>query len=234
MYKRKLRIIALIALIVCLGVGVYIWKSVDLYQFPDSGFYPLNGQKYDIAAGTEAKLDEETSVALITLAGEEISCSELCVYMDNSDAVVLTRTMGFFPQPEGDALEYYKLPCFSTIRNDGSNIVITRNNVEQIASGLFLFNGNNTYITLQPTVLTMGTTKVELSALSYVIACCDQWVQYYDYASDTYQIVYLENGTRVDMVYNEDFIIHADLDRVDYYGQENILVSAVDFFSEYK
>jgi len=235
MYRKKLRIIAIFALVMCLAVGYVFWTSLEKYVFKEAGFYPGNGMKYEVLPGDSAKLEKNEDYASLYLSGKDaMSGEELCVYSYARDAIILTSTMCFVTEPDDGVLHFYKLSAFTDIQRNLTNLLISTETRQYIGGGVLLYNGDDTYIVLEPAVLEYGENTIELSPLSYVIACNGQWVQYYDYNTDNYVIDYIEEGTDVVIGMDSfDINILADTDRIEFKGEDFMFFTAVSHLNDF-
>lgn len=87
----------------------------------------------------------------------------------------------------------------------------------------FLYDGKDLYFFIEKVTLKVNNDSVELSPYSYVIARYNNYISYYDKASDTYKTIDVGNsGITVE---NEFYKILVDKDIIDYNGENVILAS---------
>ena len=87
----------------------------------------------------------------------------------------------------------------------------------------FLYDGKDLYFFIEKVTLKVNNDSVELSPYSYVIARYNNYISYYDKASDTYKTIDVGNsGITVE---NEFYKIVVDKDIIDYNGENVILAS---------
>ena len=77
------------------------------------------------------------------------------------------------------------------------------------------------YFFIENTILSVNGEEIKLSPFSYVIAKYNNYVSYYDRASDTYQTIKTNDAVTVK---NEYYTIDVSKDTIDYYG-DNILLT---------
>lgn len=126
------------------------------------------------------------------------------------------------------ANEFYQ---YST--NDNSYIYYDVNNYKLIDKDYndsvrhsFLYDGNNLYFFLDKVKLKIGDKTVELSPLSMVIANLNNNVLYYDYESDTANLVkYAKQDVIAE---NKYYSINLMQDKVNYYGNTKLLMDQLD------
>lgn len=235
MNKKKIKFIAFISLVICLLVGLAIYRSQERYKFDEAAYYPDFEQQIPLMPGDKALLKRGSDYAVLYPSdGQALDGNQVCAFFRARNAVLLTSQMILF-RPAGDGtLTENRLSCFTEVEYSGSNCIVSRDDALKITEASFLYNGEDTIVLLQPAVIRYNGTEHKLSPLSYVITCYNNWVQYRDHSSGKYYFDYIELGDRVTVEIPEQGVsIFTDRDVVEYGGKEHMMVPFVSVFPDY-
>lgn len=218
------RMFVCLLLLILLIVVFCIYRIADKYlnysETVNENLYTFVGDvRYDFDADITSNRKGEISKVD---SKKNINFDSTPIYGKNS--VILPKKM-LVILGDNNLSEYRTLP-YTNIK-DGS--LITKDFNEKLEH-YFMFDGENTYFVSDAGVLKIDDKTVELSSMSFII-CDNNSVIYYDYASDSINLV--ENPSSV-VFENSTYYIDVKNDTV---GKEgNILPNTlkyIDFISVY-
>ena len=236
--KKNIRLIGIITvavLILCIAVGIYFMLTVQTMKFSEAGFYPVNGTKYSVAAGDKASMDGEKDIVIIERKNEfDIETDSLPVYYEDRNAICLMSTMAYYKPIQDKKFLTYKLNLFTELENINGSLEMKSGRDSDLLKRGFLFDGKDTYIFLQETVVKYGKKKITVPPLSYAVVNYNTWVQVYDRDGDNYTFEDINNGDVIAVCAdNEEYEINLGRDIVTFGDKEYLLHSSVDMYQSY-
>ena len=182
--------------------------------------------------------------------GAELNYSSDAVFRDEKDGIRVTDTNGKSPIVDTPLL--YKgetkltLPCnmilmvpsegmgvkrinyFTTVSENAGRVTFSADNKVAQSYGGFLYDGNDLYIFLEPTVLYIGEVmEIELPALSYAKVRYAQSVEYHNSETDEDKVVGI-NEVEVTASIKSGYMLNLCKDVIYTNAGESLLFSAVD------
>lgn len=182
--KQRLRNI----LIVIIPADIVVLAAVLILQFAHfAGSYTVEGTAYRYYAGQRVQLAEGTRLSRDAEGVTWMSAGELKgemtslpVYYEDRQTVVLPQPMIYYA---AGSITAVRAECFTeleyldngavTARSGGKEIPLTRG---------FMYDGEDTYLFLEPVTLSFNGYRMELGAMSYVVADYQNDVMVYNRA----------------------------------------------------
>lgn len=233
---KKIGIIVVALVILGVAAGIYFMLTIENFKTKEDAFYHVNGVSYEVSKDT--KISNETEENKVIIHKEEDFDLETSfgvpLYYKERDAICLMRQMAFYKPDQGSQFMIGKLQHFTEVELSGNAFVIKRHDAVGSESSGFLYDGNDTYIFLEPATVTYKGKKVKLSPLSYAVVYYDQWMQLYDYETGEY-ILEMDMGESAKAACKGEkpFEILLGYDTVTYGENEFLLNSAVDYYENY-
>lgn len=126
-----------------------------------------------------------------------------------------------------EAIKVRRLNRFTKVSENSGIIIYTSGKKKASSNGGFLFDGGDIYIFLEDTTLYIGSSAIELPAMSYAIAKYNRYVEYHN--SETGETVNSAlYETDVTARAKSGFELNLTNDVVYANGEEAIIYSAVD------
>lgn len=227
--KTKLEIIVLLLIVIAGLLALLLVNDAEKYKFVDSATYFVDGVEYEIPAGKFAKYDKETKTVYVDLDKDyKLYSKGLPAYYNNSKSMVLLNDMSIII-PSDNYLESNRLTYYTLLENDSdiSGSKISRNNNFEFVNKGFLFDGNNTYVFLEPVLLRVKNDILKLGTFSYVIACKDNYFEIYDIDSKYFDIIYTNESLDAEIQgTNSNFLLYPEVDYVSVNGGNGMLLSS--------
>ena len=120
-----------------------------------------------------------------------------------------------------------RLNYFTSIELDQGLAIIEKDKKRTVVSGGYLFNGVNTYILLEDSILEIGVNKVKVPALSYVIANYRNDLELYNSETRAYEYYFL-GGSDSFINVDDKYTIDVGRDVIIKDGRESLIFTAVD------
>jgi len=151
-----------------------------------------------------------------------VSLDSTPVYIKNKDSVIFPKEMSVvFPLKTRE----YQVNALAEVYEKNDLFYLNVRNLNKTFDHLFFFDGDNLYFFVDAVTLTIGKKKIELSPMSYVNASYMNFVEYYDYGSDTYKTININNEEVI--VKNDYMTINVVGDEVVY--KDNFTLLTKDF-----
>ena len=173
--KRETLILVIPAVLAALAVAAVLFfiKKDTGYVLPSDGTQIYAGATTGIPKGTSLFRDGQTGELKAEKGGEELYVTELPIYLDNKNAVVVPfETLLYKPR----AKSYGKAEfCTEVSGADGQIKAKSKGKVVGTSEG-FLFDGKNFYLFLEPVTVTYNQRTYELPVFSYAQAVYGNYV----------------------------------------------------------
>ena len=155
-------------------------------------------------------------------------------YKDILGKVLLPSKMEVI-YPDKGAL--YKLDDFTNIIQDSKVMYAKKFKKDKTKSinNTFLYDGDDLYLFLEETTITIGKKKYKLSPLSYAIVNYRQNVELYDYEKDEYTILDENQLTMSDVIAtnkNKNYTINMSVDSFSTGSSDQLLIKNIDYLNE--
>ena len=223
--KNKYNILIPIFLLIVLLIAVFLYsreyknnryaevKEVDVYQY-------FSGVKMEYVA----KISRNRKNVVLEYENKDfaVSLDSTPVYIKDKDNVIFPKEMSIvFPLKNRE----YQVNALSELYKENDLYYLNIRNLNKTYDNVFLFDCNNLYFFIDAVTLTIGKKKIELSPMSYVSASYRNFVEYYDYDSDTFKTINIKNEEVV--VSNDYMKINVAYDEVVY--KDSFMLLTKDF-----
>lgn len=213
--KKKYNILIPIFLLVVLLIAILLYtreyknnryayvSEVDVYQY-------FSGNKMEYVAN----ISRNKSDVILEYENKDyvVSLDSTPVYIKDKDNVIFPKEMSIvFPINNIE----YRVNALAEVYKKFDLYYLNIRNLNKNFDHLFFYDGNNLYFFVDNVTLTVGNETIELSPLSYVSALYLNFVEYYDYESDTYGMIDISNNEKV-VVMNEYMTINVATDEIQY------------------
>lgn len=180
--KAAAAIMASVTAIVVLSV--FIVMNAGKETLGSDAYQYFNDRRFGYPAGTKLELKENE----ITLkAGNSSASADTTpIYYAEKEELVTTRNMSYVNPRTGE--ERY-LPIFTTLyKNADGQVCIRKNKKELVLDGGFLFDGQDTYVFLDPVTLNYAGRKYEAAPFSFAVVTMDGDTRTYLYGTEDYSV----------------------------------------------
>lgn len=145
-------------------------------------------------------------------------------YKDIDNRIILPEDMAVVSPSEQGKMQ--RITYFSEIQIKDNIAYLEYQNKKQSLEQNFLFDGNNLYVFLQETEITIGEQTFKMSPLSYAIVTYRESVEIYQKSEDTYHIFEDVNIGNV-MAKTEKYSINMSNDSLILGEKEQLLLSSI-------
>ena len=164
--KKPLHTILPIVLCVAIVAGViYIANAIGVYTVDEPIYRFDTGARLDYVGRTSFERDDESGEITIKNKGEKAVLDGAPIYFtDDPNKMLLPTQMAvIYPKARTHGRSGFNME----INREGQQITaIVRSNTIDVSKA-FLYDGNNTYVFLEPMTIIMGMQEIELPAYSY-------------------------------------------------------------------
>lgn len=185
--KRRLRNI----LMIVIPADIVVLAALLIVQFAQmAGNYTIEGTAYRYYAGQQIQLSDGTKLSrnaegqTIMKGGQlEGEMTSLPVYYEDRQTVVLPYPMVYY---ESGNVVGVRADCFTELDylDNGAVTAVLGNRQESLVRG-FMYDGEDTYLFLEPVTLSFNGYRIELGAMSYIIADYQNDIMVYNRADGT-------------------------------------------------
>lgn len=201
--KNKYNVLIPIFLLLVLLIAVLLYsreyknnryatvEEVNVYQY-------FSGVKMEYVA----KIGRNRKNVILEYENKDfaVSLDSTPVYIKDKNSVIFPKEMSVvFPLKTRE----YQVNALAEVYKENDLFYLNVRNLNKSFDHLFFFDGNNLYFFVDAVTLTVGKKKIELSPMSYVNASYLNFVEYYDYESDTYKTI---NITNEEVVVKNDYM----------------------------
>lgn len=209
--KNKYNVLIPIFLLLVLLIAVLLYSKeyknnryavvdeVDVYQY-------FSGVKMEYVA----KIGRNRKNVILEYENKDfaVSLDSTPVYIKDENNVIFPKEMSVvFPLKTRE----YQVNALAELYKENDLFYLNVRNLNKSFDHLFFYDGNNLYFFVDAVTLIVGKKKVELSPMSYINASYMNFVEYYDYESDTYKTINITN---------EEVIVKNDYMTVNVVGDE--------------
>ncbi|GEM_PF-6652729 len=225
--KTLLSILVTILIIDVIAAAYLFLNFFETYKLKENCTYFINGIDYPISEGTEVSVSRKSEVLIIKNGNEEIETNSLPIYMDGTDGIVLTRKM-LYVYPKDDIMKLNTLNYYTEVSFDKTISVlrIDNGNKKKDANCGFLYDGSNTYIFMNDTVLMYNDKVIELGRFSYLVVNYNETVEFYNTKNNQYIYENFDGDVNVYDTAN-GYSVNLNNDTCLYKGSEMILFGKI-------
>lgn len=229
--KNRYNILIPVFLLIVLLIAIFLYASeyknnryayvdeVEVYQY-------FSGVKMEYTAriGRNKKnviLDYENKDYVVSLDSTP-------VYIKDKDNVIFTKEMSIVYPLED---KQYQVNALAEVYKQFDLYYLNIRNLNKTFDHLFFYDGNNLYFFIDNVTLTVGNQSIQLSPMSYVSALYLNFVEYYDYATDTYGMLDISNNSEV-IVKNDYMTLNVATDKMIYNDGFTLLTNDFSYLSK--
>ncbi len=210
-------------LLVLLVLLVY-WYVDGLSAYkPGVGTYQIIGQTV-LEYAPNATFRSSDGNQTVTSGSDKMPMLDTPILYRGDTKLTLSRNMLLMVPSEGTKVT--RINQFTTLTKGESLITYTLDNKSAVSYGGFLYDGEDTYIFLDDSVLTIGPLDIELPALSYARVQYNNTVEYHNSETDESDI-YPLHDVEVTLK-TKDYELNLGKDVIYTNMGEALLYSAVD------
>ena len=194
--------IILIMVLVILAVAYYI-KNLEKTSFENHEFYQYFGNmKFEYTGNLEIS-KETNGITNLTMNDVELQLGSIPIYYkDVENRLIFPEDMAIVFT--NGKFKIQRINYFSELQLESNIISLNYQDKKMGIKDAVLYDGDDMYVFIEPTTLTVGDQTFELSPLSYVIASFRNNVEIYQKDKDTVHII--ENVTHSNVfVKNEKY-----------------------------
>ncbi len=194
--KQRLRNI----LIVIIPADIVVLAAMLILQFAQfAGSYTVEGEAYRYYAGQRVQLADGTRLSQNSEGDTQMATGDsvgemtsLPVYYEDRQTVVLPKAMIYYAAGSVTAV---RAECFTELDYlDNGAVTAVSGGKEVSLSRGFMYDGEDTYLFLEPMTLMFNGYKMELGAMSYVIADYQNNVMVYNRGDGSMAMETLSSG----------------------------------------
>ncbi len=211
-------------LLICLGL-LMVWYTEGLSSFKPGKptFQYVTGMKIAYNENAVYRItDDVVSVSDRVTSGDTFG---IPILYEDEAKLTLSENMLLMVPRQGSGLR--RVNCFTHITEQSGLVTFKKDAKTAEVYGGFLYDGEDTYVFLEETTLTIGTKEVVLAPLSYAIVNYQQNAEYYNSGDGSYELISLFN-TDVLATVDDDYVIDLGKDSIEMGQGESLLYSAVD------
>jgi hypothetical protein len=185
MFKRSRPLFMILPIVICaivVVVIIFIISRIGVYTIDEPVYRFENGVKYDYAGKTEIKRDDKDVMTIVNGGGSAV-LESAPIYYAQSPTRMLVPTRMIYMDPWTMRMGRTGYNTLLTV-DGGSRSVNTDGRDISLGAG-FIYDGQNTYIFLDPMTLEYGGKTVELPPLSYAMVYYDQRIEIYSPDGET-------------------------------------------------
>ncbi len=157
-----------------------------------------------------------------------VSLDSTPVYIKGKDNVIFPKEMSVvFPLKD----RQYQVNALAEVYKKYDLYYLNIRNLDETYDQIFYYDGNNLYFFVDNVTLVVGNESIELSPMSYVSALYLNFVEYYDYETDTYGMFDISNNQEV-VVKNDYMTINVAVDKVTYNDGFTLLSNDFSYLSK--
>lgn len=225
---KKDKIIKFLFVIIMLAViviaAVYISKlsktSLDNHEF----YQYFAGRKIEYSGEIEINRENQ-GISNLKMNDVTIQLDSTPIYYkDIENRMILPEDMAVVSPSEQGKMQ--RITYFSELQIKDNIAYLEYQGKKQSLEQDFLFDGNNLYIFLQDSEITIGEQTYNMSPLSYAIVTYRESVEIYQKSEDTYHVFEDVNIGNV-MAKTEDYSINMSNDSLIIGEKEQLLLSSI-------
>lgn len=225
--KNKYNIFIPIFLLIVLLIAILLYareyknnryaevKELEVYQY-------FSGVKMEY----KAKISRNRKKVVLDYENKDfaVSLDSTPIYLKDKDNVIFPKEMSvIFPLYD----RQYQVNSLAEVYKENELYYLNIRNMNNNFDHIFYFDGNNLYFFVDNVTLNIGDRKISLSPMSYVTCSYLNMVEYYDYESDTYEVI--DITTEKVNVQNDYMTIDVGSDKIIYKDSFSLLTK--DFSS---
>lgn len=235
--KKVIRVIEVLVLLLVISlavIAIYFVRGVDSYKIDENAVYFVNDSIYTISKGSKAVYDVKEEKIIVEADGKEYTSIGLPLYFNDFKSFLTINDYAYI-SVKGQYVDGYKMSYLTKFEIDEELIIAKRENNGSIIDNGFLFDGNDTYVLLESTVLKIDDRNIGLSQFSYVIVSKGNWVKHYDTNTREFAIDYITNETDIRILGPQNaYEIIPDVDIITVNGKKTMLFSTPEVYNLYE
>ena len=228
--KNKYNILIPVFLLIVLIIAILLYsmeyknnryaevKEIDVYQY-------FSGVKMEYLA----LIGRNKSNVILEYENKDfpVSLDSTPVYIKENGNVIFPKEMSIvFPLKQRE----YKVNALAEVYKENDLYYLNVRNLNKTFEHIFFYDGKNLYFFVDNVTLTVGERNISLSPMSYVSASYLNFVEYYDYATDTYEVINITNEKVV--AKNDYMTINVVEDKIVYKDSFTLLTSSFNYLTK--
>ena len=204
-YKTLLSVIGLTTIVFILIVAMFFLffkanRNIKEYHIEDKTLYTYFGMQ-KLEYSSHITLTKESNATELKIDGNNVELgSEPLYYKDEKKILLPTNLSMILPLSN---MNQKKVLYYSRIYEEDQKIILSRDDKKMDVSHTFLYDGNDLYLFLEDTKITVGDKEYEVPAFSYVQCIYNDELYIYNYQK------------------NIEYIDLKELDNTDIYAKSN-------------
>lgn len=156
-----------------------------------------------------------------------VSLDSTPVYIKDKANVIFPKEMSMvFPLENRE----YQVNALAEVYSENDLYYLNIRNLNNIYDHVFFYDGDNLYFFIDNVTLVIGNQTIELSPMSYVSASYKNFVEYYDYVSDSYGMIDITDEEVI--VKNDYMTINVVGDEIIYKNSFSLLTKDFSFLEK--
>lgn len=229
--KNKYNILIPIFLLLVLLIAILLYAreyknnryayvdEVEVYQY-------FSGVKMEYVA----KISRNKKNVILEYENRDsvVSLDSTPIYIKDNGNVIFPKEMSVvFPLKNTQ----YQVNSLAEVYMEYDLYYLNIRNLNKTYDHIFYYDGSNLYFFVDNVTLVVENEVIELSPMSYVSASYGNFVEYYNYSTDTYGMIDISNNSKV-IVKNDYMTINVTLDEVVYKDSFTLLTNDFSFLSK--
>lgn len=229
--KNNIKVIIPIIVLLVLLIVVFIYFGVYKYnnyrnKLVDNFYQYTEKDKLEYEASVS--LDRHKVIKSFVPNGYNISFDSTPIYYKDKSSVILPSNMSIiFPLKK---MMQYRVNELSYIEKVNNIYYFNTIDFSKNVDHFIMFDGGDLYLFSDSVSFKINGEDITLSPLSYVKATNGE-ITYYDYESDTINIVNINDSL---VVSNEYYSVNVSYDNIEFYGSKLLLTGNLDYLGYLK
>ena len=185
-YKKLLSVIGLTTIVFILIVALFFLffkanKNIKEFHIEDKTLYTYFG-KQKLEYSSHITLTKESDATELKVDGNNVELgSDPLYYSDEKKIILPTNLSAVFPLSN---MSQKKVNYYSQIYEENEKVILSRDDKKIDMSHTFLYDGNDLYLFLEDTTITVDGKEINIPAFSYVLCVYNDELYIYGYNQD--------------------------------------------------
>lgn len=176
--KEKIITAAVIAALAgSLAAALIYISHKDIVVIKEPVFFSYLGEEFDYQGKTTLKWDKNQMYMQNDTIDGSLAPGGTPLYMEDRESLIVTSMMSY-TNPDTNYMR--RLSYFGKVYYEKGMCLLSVDGRKKLeVNGGYLFDGNNTWIFLEPTTVTVGSQKIVLEPMSYITVKNKDYFYYY-------------------------------------------------------
>lgn len=185
---RLSRILLILIPVIVIGAVLFLYREARTARV-DGGLYTYFGEEKNEYQGKTTLSRSKDGITTMKNAQESTNLGSRPLYNGSDDEILLPVPYIWVDQEKSSM---YRLEAFSTVTLDNGRVILDDDGLTAEGAQGFLFDGNGTYIFLEPAVVTCGEESYRVDSLSFAVIQYGRDMNLYASKSGKAQVISLE------------------------------------------